>query len=101
MALQSADPVKTFSIGFAESAFNELDHAKAVADRYKTDHHTLMVRPDSIELISTLVQHLDEPFGDSSAIPTYLVSRFRARAREGGADGRRRGRNVRRLLQLL
>ncbi len=76
MAMQSPEPVKTFSIGFAESAFNELDHAAAVAARYKTDHHTLMVRPDSVDLISTLVKHFDEPFGDSSAIPTYLVSRF-------------------------
>ncbi|HLX46577.1 MAG TPA: asparagine synthase (glutamine-hydrolyzing) [Bryobacteraceae bacterium] len=78
MALQSSAPVKTFSIGFEEAAFNELDHAAAVATKYRTDHHTLMVRPDSVELIGKLVRHFDEPFGDSSAIPTYLVSKFAA-----------------------
>lgn len=76
MSLQSSEPVKTFSIGFEESTHNELAHAQAVADRYKTDHHTLMVRPDSIDLVSKLVRHFDEPFADSSAIPTFLVSKF-------------------------
>jgi asparagine synthase (glutamine-hydrolysing) len=78
MALQSREPVKTFSIGFEEAAYNELDHAAAVAAKYRTDHHTLMVRPDSVELVGKLVRHFDEPFGDSSAIPTYLVSKFAA-----------------------
>jgi asparagine synthase (glutamine-hydrolysing) len=78
MARQSPEPIRTFSIGFEESSHNELPYAQAVADRYKTDHHTLMVRPDSVELLSTLVKHFDEPFADSSAIPTYLVSKFAA-----------------------
>ena len=78
MALQSAEPVKTFSIGFEEAAFNELEHAAAVAKKYRTEHHTLMVRPDSVDLVGKLVRHFDEPFGDSSAIPTYLVSKFAA-----------------------
>src|SRR5271157_1164204 len=79
MALQSPEPVKTFSIGFEESAYNELPYAQLVAEKYKTDHHDIMVRPDSLSLINKLVHHFDEPFGDSSAIPTYLVSEFAAR----------------------
>jgi asparagine synthase (glutamine-hydrolysing) len=76
MARQSAAPVKTFSIGFEESAYNELDYARLVAKKYKTDHHDIVVKPDSVELIKKLVRHYDEPFGDSSAIPTYIVSDF-------------------------
>ena len=79
MAMQSRDPVKTFSIGFEESAYNELPYARLVAQKYKTDHHDIIVRPDSLALINKLVHHYDEPFGDSSAIPTYLVSEFAAR----------------------
>ena len=78
MALASAAPVKTFSIGFEEKGYNELEYAQAVADRYKTEHHTLIVRPDSVDLISRLARYFDEPFADSSAIPTYLVSKFAA-----------------------
>jgi asparagine synthase (glutamine-hydrolysing) len=79
MALQSPERIKTFSIGFEEATHNELPYAQEVADRYGTDHHTLVVRPDSVELISKLARHFDEPFADSSAIPTYLVSEFAAR----------------------
>jgi asparagine synthase (glutamine-hydrolysing) len=79
MALQSPEPVKTFSIGFEEADFNELPYAAAVARQYKTDHHEIMVRPDSVELISRLVRYFDEPFGDSSAIPTFIVSEFARR----------------------
>lgn len=68
--------VKTFSIGFYEGAFNELPYARAVADRYGTDHHELVIEPQAIERLPTLLTHFDEPFGDSSAIPTYLVSEF-------------------------
>ena len=78
MARQSRDPVKTFSIGFEESEYNELKYAAMVARRYGTDHHELMVRPDSVSLVEKLVHHFDEPFADSSAIPTYLVSEFAA-----------------------
>jgi asparagine synthase (glutamine-hydrolysing) len=70
------EPVKTFSIGFEESSFNELDRARLVAERYGTDHHELIVRPDAVELLPKLVEAFDEPFGDSSAVPTYLVSRL-------------------------
>jgi asparagine synthase (glutamine-hydrolysing) len=71
-------PVRTFTIGFAESQWNETELARLVAEQYKTDHHELLVKPDCIELVETLTQHFDEPFGDSSAVPTLLVSRFAA-----------------------
>ena len=79
MALGSPEPVHTFSIGFEESAFNELEYAAMVAEQYHTDHHEIMVRPDAVALVSRLVQHFDEPFGDSSAIPTFIVSEFAVR----------------------
>jgi asparagine synthase (glutamine-hydrolysing) len=78
MALQSDVPVKTFSVGFDEAAFNELPAARLVARKYNTDHRELIVRPDAVGLVSQLVRYFDEPFGDSSAIPTYLVSEFAA-----------------------
>lgn len=76
MALQSQERVKTFSIGFEETEFNELPAAALVARRYRTDHHEILVRPNSVDLVEKLVRHFDEPFGDSSAIPTYIVSEF-------------------------
>jgi asparagine synthase (glutamine-hydrolysing) len=79
MSRQSKAPVKTFSIGFEEAAFNELDDARRVAEKYHTEHHEIIVRPESVDLISRLARHFDEPFGDSSAIPTFLVSEFAAR----------------------
>ncbi len=79
MALQSPEPVKTFSIGFEEADFSELPYATAVAKKYRTDHHEIVVRPDSVELVSRLVRQFDEPFGDSSAIPTFIVSEFARR----------------------
>ena len=79
MALQSAEPVRTFSIGFEEAGFNELPWAAEVARLYKTEHHEIVVKPDSVDLVGRLVRHFDEPFGDSSAIPTYIVSEFAAR----------------------
>lgn len=79
MALQTREPVKTFSIGFEEADFNELPYARMVAEKYKTDHHEIIVKPDSIALIERLVRHFDEPFGDASAMPTFIVSEFAAR----------------------
>lgn len=79
MALQSSEPVKTFSVGFEESIYNELSYASLIAKKYNTDHHEILLKPDSISLTSRLVDHFDEPFGDSSAIPTFLVSEFAAR----------------------
>jgi asparagine synthase (glutamine-hydrolysing) len=79
MALQSDAPVKTFSIGFEEAVYNELDYARLVAERYGTEHHEVVVRPNAIDLVDKLVRQFDEPFADSSAIPTYIVSEFAAR----------------------
>ena len=76
MARQSKEPIKTFSIGFEERAYNELPAASILARRYGTDHHELVVRPDAVDLVTHLIGFLDEPFADSSAIPTYLVSQL-------------------------
>ncbi len=75
---EQADPVKTFSVGFEEASFDELDRARLVAGRYGTDHHEIVLRPDAVELFPKLVEAFDEPFGDSSALPTYLVSELAA-----------------------
>src|SRR6267143_1555849 len=68
--------VRTFSIGFDEPGFNEADDARAVAAALGTDHTELVVRPDVSALFHNLIVAFDEPFGDSSAIPTYLVCRL-------------------------
>ena len=70
--------VSTFSIGFRERSFNELELARQVARRYGTDHHELVISPQIAELLPTLVGAFDEPFADSSAVPTYLVSQLAA-----------------------
>jgi len=77
-AAETDAPVKTFSIGFEEAGFDELDRARLVAERYGTEHHELVVRPDAVELLPKLVEAFDEPFGDSSALPTWLVSELAA-----------------------
>ena len=74
MAQRMTRPVKTFSIGFKEARYSELSGARRVADILGTEHHELVVEPEATELIETLVWHLDEPFADSSALPTFLVS---------------------------
>ncbi len=74
MAEYSERPVKTFSIGFQEKEFNELPYARIVAERYQTEHHEFIVAPNAIEILPKLIWHFDEPFGDSSAIPTYYLS---------------------------
>ena len=74
--MASPEPVKTFSIGFEEAPYNELAHAAAVAKKFGTDHHEIVVQPNSVELISKLARHFDEPFADSSAIPTFLVAQL-------------------------
>ncbi|MDM8514655.1 asparagine synthase (glutamine-hydrolyzing) [Desulfobacterales bacterium HSG16] len=68
-------PVKTFSIGFEESDFSELEYARMVAQRYGTDHHEIIVKPESIDVINKLAWQYDEPFADPSALPTYYVSK--------------------------
>ncbi|RMD92608.1 MAG: asparagine synthase (glutamine-hydrolyzing), partial [Calditrichaeota bacterium] len=69
-------PVKTFSIGFENSSYNELEYARAIAKHFKTDHHELIIKPDALELSEKLIYLLDEPFGDFSIFPTYLVSKM-------------------------
>jgi asparagine synthase (glutamine-hydrolysing) len=69
-------PVKTFSIGFRESSYNELQYARAVASKYGTEHHEFTIEARALDLTETLVRHLDEPFGDFSVFPTYLVSKM-------------------------
>jgi asparagine synthase (glutamine-hydrolysing) len=76
---ESGERISTFSIGFEESSFDELSRARQVARRYGTDHHELVLRPDAVELLPRLVEAFDEPFADSSALPTYLVSELAAR----------------------
>lgn len=78
MARYSEQPVKTFSIGFEEAEFNELPAARLVAEKYKTEHHEILVRPDAVDLVSSIVRFLDEPLGDAAVIPTYIVSQFAA-----------------------
>lgn len=76
MARFSSRKVKTFSIGFSNQDFNEADHARAVARRFDTDHHELFVEPDIEETVNKLTNFLEEPFGDSSIVPTYHVCRL-------------------------
>ncbi len=75
MARLSKRPVLTTSVGFRESAFSELDHARAVANTVRSDHREVIVRPAAAGILPRLVWHLDEPFADSSALPTYYVSK--------------------------
>ncbi|PYS45049.1 MAG: asparagine synthase (glutamine-hydrolyzing) [Acidobacteria bacterium] len=75
MAQESSEQIKTFSIGFDEKDFSELHHARRVAEHVGADHHEFVVRPDAMEILPTLVEHYGEPFADSSAIPSYYVSR--------------------------
>jgi asparagine synthase (glutamine-hydrolysing) len=76
MCEQSSERVKTFSIGFGERDFSEIAHARRVAERFGTDHHEFIVRPDAIEVLPLLVRHYGEPYADSSAIPTYYLSKM-------------------------
>ncbi len=76
MARCSSLPVKTFSIGFGKADFNEAEYARIVAKRYGTDHHELIVDPDIVATLNHLTGLMEEPFGDSSMIPTYYVSKL-------------------------
>jgi asparagine synthase (glutamine-hydrolysing) len=77
-AEESSEPLRTFSIGFEESSFSELGDARQVAELYGTRHRELVLRPDAAHLLPALAEAFDEPFADSSALPTYLVSRLAA-----------------------
>jgi asparagine synthase (glutamine-hydrolysing) len=76
MAKLSNAPVKTFSIGFADEEFNELSFARQVAEQYGTDHHEFVVEPERLNILEDIVRHYGEPYGDSSAVPTWHLSRL-------------------------
>jgi asparagine synthase (glutamine-hydrolysing) len=76
---ETPEPLRTFSVGFEEDSFDELGDARRVAERYATDHHELVLRPDAVLLLPALAEAFDEPFADSSALPTYLVSELASR----------------------
>src|SRR5207244_12319511 len=77
-AEESSETLRTFSIGFEERSFDELGDARRVAERYGTLHRELVLRPDAALLLPALADAFDEPFADSSALPTYLVSQLAA-----------------------
>ncbi|HAX98037.1 MAG TPA: asparagine synthase (glutamine-hydrolyzing), partial [Candidatus Atribacteria bacterium] len=76
MAKLSKNPVKTFSIGFEEKEFDELSYARLVSNHFGTEHHEFIVKPNAVEILPKLVWHYNEPFADSSAIPTYYVAKM-------------------------
>lgn len=79
MAQASSAPIRTFSIGFEDGEFDELAYARQVASRFGTDHHEYVVKADALDVLPRLIWHFDEPFADSSAIPTYYVSEITRR----------------------
>lgn len=79
LATYASQPIKTFSIGFTYERFNELGYARAVADRYKTDHHEYLVTADAVAVLPDIVRHFGEPYGDASAVPTWYVSQLARR----------------------
>lgn len=77
--IHPGEPVKTASIGFADKQFDEIDYSRIVAKQYGTDHSEFIVDPDALGVLEKIVWHLDEPFADASAIPTYYVSQMARR----------------------
>jgi asparagine synthase (glutamine-hydrolysing) len=78
MARLSSGPVQTYTVGFTERGYSEIEDARLVARHFGTDHHEMIVEPSAIAILPDLVWHYDEPFGDSSAVPTYYVSKMAA-----------------------
>jgi asparagine synthase (glutamine-hydrolysing) len=76
MSTISPGPIKTFSIGFPDPRYNELAHARVVARHYRTEHHEWMVEPQALDVLPQIVRTYGEPYGDSSAIPTWYLSRL-------------------------
>lgn len=76
MAREMNEPVKTFSIGFKENAYNELPYARLVAEKYNTDHHEYIVEQKALDILPQLVYHYEEPYADSSALPTWYLSQL-------------------------
>ena len=74
MARASPRPIKTFSVGFEHADFNEAPYAKLVAERFGTEHHELILEPDVVQTVQALTRSMEEPFGDSSMLPTYYIS---------------------------
>ncbi|MDQ4145630.1 MAG: asparagine synthase (glutamine-hydrolyzing) [Actinomycetota bacterium] len=87
MAQLSSAPVKTFSIGFQEAPYNELGHARRVAQLWRTDHNEFTVRPDALEVLPQLVRHYGEPYADTSAIPTYYLAQLTSRSVKVALNG--------------
>jgi asparagine synthase (glutamine-hydrolysing) len=76
MAQASSHPIQTFSIGFSEGSYNELTYARIIADKFGTSHYEEVLDPNIQEMALNLVSHMDEPFGDFSIFPTFLVSKL-------------------------
>ena len=76
MRENGASPLKTFSIGFKDQSYNELDYARSIVRRFETEHEEFIIEPKAVELTEKLVRHIDEPFGDFSIFPTFLVSQM-------------------------
>jgi asparagine synthase (glutamine-hydrolysing) len=79
MADQMAEPVKTFSIGFAEGDYDELPYARLVAERFGTNHHEFVVETDAVSIMPKLARHYGEPFADPSAIPSFYLAELTKR----------------------
>jgi asparagine synthase (glutamine-hydrolysing) len=71
-----AKPVRTFSIGFSSQRYDELEYARAVAERFGTEHHEFVVEPDAVAVLPEIARHFGEPYGDSSALPVWYVSKL-------------------------
>lgn len=76
MSKHSTQPIKTFSIGFEEEDYNELPYARRVANTFKTDHQEFIVKPDALSILPNLITHYEEPYADSSAIPTWYLAQM-------------------------
>jgi asparagine synthase (glutamine-hydrolysing) len=79
MAEEGGGPVRTFSIGFESSRYNELPHARRVAERFGTQHEEFVVKPDAAAMLPKIARHHGEPFGDSSAIPCFHLAEITRR----------------------
>ncbi len=75
MSKNSSQPIKTFSIGFNEAEHDETAYAQMIADKYKTDHHKFIVKPNALEMLPMLVRQYEEPYADSSALPTFYLAK--------------------------
>jgi asparagine synthase (glutamine-hydrolysing) len=79
MSLATRERVKTFSVGFEDEAYSELEHARTVSNHFRTEHHEFTAKADAAAVLPKLAWHYDEPFGDSSAVPTWIVAQLTAK----------------------